>query len=91
LPGEEDGKTLPPGVHAKTGTLSFVKGLAGTVNTASGETLGFALFITDAERRRALDAALDRRVTEPPAEARAWASRARALQSDLLADWIGRF
>jgi len=91
LPGEEDGKALPPGVHAKTGTLSFVKGLVGAVSTASGQTLGFALFITDAERRRALDAALDRRVTEPPAEARAWAIRARALQSDLLADWIGRF
>jgi serine-type D-Ala-D-Ala carboxypeptidase/endopeptidase (penicillin-binding protein 4) len=91
LPGEEDGKALPPGVHAKTGTLSFVKGLAGAVRTASGQTLGFALFITDAERRRALDAALDRRVTEPPAEAHAWAIRARALQNDLLTDWIGRF
>ncbi len=91
LPGEEDGKILPPGVHAKTGTLSYVKGLAGVLTTANGQTLGFALFITDAERRRALDAALDRRVTEPPAEARAWAARARALQSDLLTDWMGRF
>lgn len=91
LPGEEDGKALPPGVHAKTGTLSYVKGLAGVLTTTSGQTLGFALFITDAERRRALDAALDRRVTEPPAEARAWAIRARALQNDLLTDWMGRF
>jgi serine-type D-Ala-D-Ala carboxypeptidase/endopeptidase (penicillin-binding protein 4) len=30
-------------------------------------------------------------VTEPPAEAHAWAIRARALQNDLLTDWIGRF
>lgn len=91
LPGEEDGKALPPGVHAKTGTLSYVKGLAGTLDGASGQRLGFALFITDADRRRALDAALDRRVTEPPAEARAWAGRARALQSGLLTDWMARY
>ncbi len=91
LPGEEDGKALPPGVHAKTGTLSYVKGLAGTLDAASGQRLGFVLFITDAARRRALDAALDRRVTEPPPEARAWASRARALQSGLLADWMARY
>ncbi|WP_042701077.1 D-alanyl-D-alanine carboxypeptidase, partial [Azospirillum sp. B506] len=88
LPGEEDGKALPPGIHAKTGTLAYVKGLAGLLTAASGRRLGFVLFIADPARRAALDAALDRRVTTTPAEARAWAATARKLQEEILERWV---
>ncbi|WP_247883636.1 D-alanyl-D-alanine carboxypeptidase [Azospirillum sp. B21] len=88
LPGEEDGKALPPGIRAKSGTLAYVKGLAGLLTATSGQRLGFVLFIADARRRAAMDAALDRRVTAIPPDARAWAADARALQSGLLERWV---
>lgn len=88
LPGEEDGKALPSGVHAKTGTLAYVKGLAGLLTAGSGRQLGFVLFIADPARRAALDAALDRRVTAIPAEARGWAAAARRVQDETLGRWV---
>nr|WP_255635978.1 D-alanyl-D-alanine carboxypeptidase [Azospirillum sp. 412522] len=91
LPGEEDGKALPPGVHAKTGTLAYVKGLAGLLAAASGRRLGFVLFIADPRRRAAMDAALDRRVTATPPEARAWAAGAGKLQSGILERWVSTY
>ncbi|MFS2014585.1 D-alanyl-D-alanine carboxypeptidase/D-alanyl-D-alanine-endopeptidase [Azospirillum sp. CT11-132] len=91
LPGEEDGKALPPGVHAKSGTLAYVKGLAGLLTAASGRRLGFVLFIADPARRAAMDAALDRRVTATPAEARAWAAGAGRLQGEILERWVSTY
>jgi D-alanyl-D-alanine carboxypeptidase/D-alanyl-D-alanine-endopeptidase (penicillin-binding protein 4) len=91
LPGEEDGKALPAGVHAKTGTLAYVKGLAGLLTAASGRRLGFVLFIADPQRRAALDAALDRRVTATPPEARVWATGAGRLQSETLERWVSTY
>lgn len=88
LPGEEDGKALPPGVRAKSGTLAYVKGLAGLLTATSGRRLGFVLFIADSARRAAMDAALDRRVTAIPSDARAWAADARALQDGVLERWV---
>ncbi|MBP2296353.1 D-alanyl-D-alanine carboxypeptidase/D-alanyl-D-alanine endopeptidase [Azospirillum rugosum] len=90
LPGEDEGKVLPRGVHAKSGTLAYAKALAGTLTTAGGRRLGFAFFVTDEGLRRAMDAAMDRRVAEIPPEARAWLARARTLQADLLALWIAQ-
>lgn len=90
LPGEDEGKALPRGVRAKSGTLAYAKALAGTLTTAGGRRLGFAVFVTDEGRRRAMDAAMDRRVAEIPPEARAWLARARTLQADLLALWIAQ-
>lgn len=91
LPGEDEGKNLPGGVRAKSGTLAYAKALAGTLTTAGGRRLGFAFFVTDAAGRAALDAAMDRRIADMPAEARAWLVRARALQADLLALWVSHF
>ncbi|MBK3774406.1 D-alanyl-D-alanine carboxypeptidase [Azospirillum brasilense] len=88
LPGEDEGKALPPGVRAKSGTLAYAKALAGTLTTASGRTLGFAFFVTDEPQRAAMDRTMDRRIAEIPAEARAWLARARKLQADLLEVWI---
>ena len=88
LPGEDEGKALPPGVRAKSGTLAYAKALAGTLTTASGRTLGFAFFVTDEAQRAAMDRAMDRRIAEIPPEARAWLARARKLQTNLLELWI---
>ena len=88
LPGEDEGKALPSGVRAKSGTLAYAKALAGTLTTANGRTLGFAFFVTDESLRAAMDRDMDRRIAEIPAEARAWLARARKLQADLLDLWI---
>ncbi|QCO17590.1 D-alanyl-D-alanine carboxypeptidase/D-alanyl-D-alanine-endopeptidase (plasmid) [Azospirillum brasilense] len=88
LPGEDEGKALPPGVRAKSGTLAYAKALAGTLTTAKGRTLGFAFFVTDEAQRAAMDRTMDRRIAEIPPEARAWLARSRKLQADLLALWI---
>ena len=88
LPGEDEGKVLPTGVRAKSGTLAYAKALAGTLTTAGGRTLGFAFFVTDEERRAAMDRTMDRRIAEIPPAARAWLARARKLQADLLELWI---
>ncbi|MGY0781101.1 D-alanyl-D-alanine carboxypeptidase/D-alanyl-D-alanine endopeptidase [Azospirillum argentinense] len=90
LPGEDEGKVLPPGVRAKSGTLAYAKALAGTLTTAGGRTLGFAFFVTDEAQRAAMDRTMDRRIAEIPPEARAWLARARKLQADLLELWIAR-
>ncbi|OYD82739.1 D-alanyl-D-alanine carboxypeptidase/D-alanyl-D-alanine-endopeptidase [Azospirillum brasilense] len=88
LPGEDEGKVLPPGVRAKSGTLAYAKALAGTLTTANGRTLGFAFFVTDEPQRAAMDRTMDRRIAEIPPQARAWLARARKLQADLLELWI---
>ncbi|WP_114857704.1 D-alanyl-D-alanine carboxypeptidase/D-alanyl-D-alanine endopeptidase [Azospirillum brasilense] len=88
LPGEDEGKVLPPGVRAKSGTLAYAKALAGTLTTANGRTLGFAFFVTDEAQRAAMDRRMDRRIAEIPPEARAWLARSRKLQADLLELWM---
>jgi len=88
LPGGDESGPLP-GVRGKSGTLAYAKGMAGLLRTATGKELGFAFYVGDPAQRAALDATLDRRVAEMPAEARAWLARARALQADLLALWRG--
>jgi hypothetical protein len=45
------------------------------------------ILLTDARKRRELDAARDLRVATPPPGARDWTARAKALERDLLRDW----
>lgn len=82
------GKDAPPkGVRAvaKTGTLLFVRGLAGYLDTASGRRVAFAIYAEDLERRAALtDFTSDRSAT-------AWAGRARVMERRLLNAWARRF
>ncbi|MEO1776186.1 MAG: D-alanyl-D-alanine carboxypeptidase [Pseudomonadota bacterium] len=63
-------------VAAKTGTMSFVRGLAGYVHTASGRKLAFAIYCNDLVRR------------EDGRGSRGWTARARAFERALLRQWI---
>ncbi len=77
----------PYALRAKTGTLNFVSGLAGFLDTGgdggSGRTLVFAMFSADMARRRLIRRA-DR---ERPPGARSWNVRAHRMQWALLNRW----
>jgi len=76
-----------PGIElrAKTGTLNFVKGLAGYIDAREGRDLVFAIYMADMERRAAM---ADPRRERPPG-GRAWLGRAVRLQRALLRGWVG--
>jgi D-alanyl-D-alanine carboxypeptidase/D-alanyl-D-alanine-endopeptidase (penicillin-binding protein 4) len=73
----------PVQVHAKTGTLNFVSGLAGFVDLPDGTELVFAIFAADLPRR----AALTRAERERPEGGRSWNARAKILQQGLIERW----
>ncbi|MEM1314243.1 MAG: D-alanyl-D-alanine carboxypeptidase, partial [Pseudomonadota bacterium] len=74
---------LPDGVDgvAKTGTMNFVRGLAGYLTAGSGRRLVFAIFSEDLAARAAMR---DGRAT---GSSRAWLSRARGLERKLVREW----
>ncbi len=78
-------------VRAKTGTMAYAVGLAGFLDTASGRTLGFAIFVSDIAKRQAMDASLNMRDSSIPPEARAWLNRARELERSIIAAWALRY
>jgi D-alanyl-D-alanine carboxypeptidase/D-alanyl-D-alanine-endopeptidase (penicillin-binding protein 4) len=74
-------------VHAKSGTLNFVSGLAGYITDKGTHTgtndLCFAIFAADPDRR----AAVPMQDREDPPGGSAWTKRARRLQSQLISLW----
>jgi len=77
--------------YAKTGTMAYVRGLAGYLDTASGRRLVFAIFVNDPSERAALDASPAVRSPVPPPGSRRWLGRARGLEQALLRDWAKRY
>ena len=73
----------PIKVHAKTGTLNFVSGLAGFADLPDGTELVFAIFCGDLDRRDKLT----RAEREKPDGASYWNARAKGLQSSLIERW----
>lgn len=67
-------------IAAKTGTMDYIRGLAGYVATPSGRRLAFAVFSNDLERRSGGVRRIDRR----------WMARARHFERALLRHWVVR-
>jgi D-alanyl-D-alanine carboxypeptidase/D-alanyl-D-alanine-endopeptidase (penicillin-binding protein 4) len=89
--GKANERGLGPGrVRAKTGTMFWVRGLTGFVNCDSGKKRGFAIFLTDADRRAALSEAADPNDHGIPGGSRTWLSRAKNFERDLIASWAAR-
>jgi len=65
-------------IVAKTGTMDFVRGLAGYVLTPGGRRLAFAAFSNHLDRRSGGVSRIDR----------AWMGRARGFEKALLRNWI---
>jgi len=74
-------------VWAKTGTMAYASGLAGYLLGAEGRRYAFAVLVTDAEARRAYDAAANKRAPARQARRAGWRDRAKALEADLLRGW----
>lgn len=77
----------PVQVRAKTGTMSYGRGLAGYIDSAAGRRLGFAIYVSDWAARAAMDAAFDPDRLGSPPEARRWLRQARAIEEALVRGW----
>ncbi len=67
-------------IVAKTGTMSYVRGLAGYILTPGGRRLAFAVFSND----------LDRRGPGPERVDKAWMGRAKEFERALIRSWVLR-
>ncbi|MHA1528490.1 MAG: D-alanyl-D-alanine carboxypeptidase/D-alanyl-D-alanine endopeptidase [Alphaproteobacteria bacterium] len=65
-------------IAAKTGTMDYVRGLAGYIATPSGRRLAFAIFSNDLERRVEGAERINRR----------WMARARVFERSLIRNWV---
>ena len=65
-------------IAAKTGTMDYVRGLAGYIATPSGRRLAFAIFSNDLARRQPGVQRINRR----------WMARARAFERALIRNWV---
>lgn len=65
-------------VVAKTGTMNYVRGLAGYIATPGGRQLAFAIFSND----------LDRRTADTERVDRGWLGRARGFENALIRNWV---
>lgn len=77
--------------RVKTGTMAYVNGLAGYIDTVAGHRLAFAIFFNDAGKRAALDANFDPHVLAIDPPSRSWRDRAIELEADLTQGWAKRF
>lgn len=78
---------LPANVDAvaKTGTMYFMRGLAGYITAASGRRLAFAIYSEDLDRR---DTLVD---TGDGAKSRGWLGRAREMERRMVRAWAGGY
>lgn len=67
-------------IVAKTGTMSYVRGLAGYVVTPRGRRLAFAIFSND----------LSKRGDGPERVDQGWMGRAKAFERALVRNWVAR-
>ena len=65
-------------ITAKTGTMDYVRGLAGYIATPSGRRLAFAIFSNDLARREEGVQRINRR----------WMARARVFERSLIRNWV---
>lgn len=91
LAGWDDEPALAFRVWAKTGSMYYGRGLAGYLHAASGRKLAFALFTSDLDERRRLDALGPEPGEEERERGEAWLERARDLERALLRRWALAF
>src|SRR5260221_14176430 len=71
-------------LSGKSGTMTYAAGLAGLVSAPNGQRFAYVIFMVDAKRRAALEAAFDPRILKPDEATRQWTRQARSLEAALL-------
>ena len=77
-------------IRSKTGTMHYVRGLAGYLRAGYRDTI-FAFMATDDTGRQALDAAFTPYADLAPRDARRWLRRTRTFEGMMIADWLTRY
>lgn len=81
-----------PALRAKTGTISYARGLAGTLRTKSGRDVAFCIMTDDQEQRSVYDAVpFDQRSDDTVRlPARKWLRAAREVEEMTVSGWYQR-
>jgi len=74
-------------VWAKSGTMRYIKGLAGYLDAHSGRRLIFALFVHDPAKRAVLENDPERYGPRARAASTDWRNRTDAFEASLIARW----
>tara|TARA_R110000787_G_scaffold274979_1_gene383215 strand:- start:58500 stop:59864 length:1365 start_codon:yes stop_codon:yes gene_type:complete len=78
-------------IWAKSGTMRYIKGLAGYIDAASGRRLIFALFVYDPNRRQKLEENQRRRSDAALARSDDWRTRSDLFETTLIRHWISSY
>lgn len=78
-------------VWAKSGTMRYIKGLAGYLDAHSGRQLIFALFVYDPVRRAQLEADPGRYGYEARVASSDWRKRSDVFEAALITRWLREF
>lgn len=72
----------------KTGSMRFIKGLAGYLDTNSGRRLAFAIFTNDLELRQRYVGQAQKDDAKTRQLARDWRARVESFESEIIRRWI---
>lgn len=78
-------------IQAKTGTINYALGLAGTLRGKSGKEYLFSLFVTDYGKRKAFETSKEHRSLKQTRIINAWISDRKKKMDRLLRLWIDSF
>ena len=84
-------KGVKGSAHVKTGTMAYIRGLAGYIDTDAGHRLAFAIFFNDEDKRAELDRTFDPHVVAIDAASRHWRNRAIGVERKLTSGWATKF
>lgn len=75
-------------VWAKSGTMRYIKGLAGYLDTASGKRLIFSIFVFDPAKRDQLENNPERFSSRARRQSSAWRNNVEHFEEGLIQRWI---
>lgn len=75
-------------VWGKTGSMRYIKGLAGYIDAENGQRIAFSIFTNNLAKREQFGHARDMDSDMARADARSWRTKAEAFESELIRRWI---
>ncbi len=75
-------------IWGKTGSMLYIKGLAGYIDAANGQRIAFSIFTNNLAKRKQFGQARDMDSDTVRADARSWRTKVEAFESELIRRWI---